>query len=305
MDRLTSVLLAAGLGCFALAFLLSGVYPWAITDAKHPEASVDDLAVEVTSEFRQLKEQYPVEFAAYPRAAEALTERELAALAPDDPRRATSESAWRAAYAKALRDGRDSYVAEACWHCHSQFVRPVANEEQRFGAVRNARHYDTALDRPVLWGTRRVGPDLTNEGGLRPNDWHFAHLRDPTFDPRTTVILASGAEARAPSGVSPGSARIEAERPDLVRIAVRASDRCHLVLSDTDFPGWNAYVDDRAVPVLRANIAFRAVALEPGAHVVEFRYQPRSFWLGVLLAFAGIGLLTALTVLPRERSTQI
>ena len=202
MDRLTSVLLAAGLGCFALAFLLSGVYPWAITDAKHPEASVDDLAVEVTSEFRQLKEQYPVEFAAYPRAAEALTERELAALAPDDPRRATSESAWRAAYAKALRDGRDSYVAEACWHCHSQFVRPVANEEQRFGAVRDARHYDTALDRPVLWGTRRVGPDLTNEGGLRPNDWHFAHLRDPkstspdSVMPRYTWYFHEGWQVR-------------------------------------------------------------------------------------------------------------
>jgi cytochrome c oxidase cbb3-type subunit II len=191
MDRLASVLLAAGLGCFALAFLLSGVYPWAITDAKHPEATIADLAEAVTAEFRQLKEQYPVEFAAtYPRADEALSARELAALPADDARRARSEDAWRGAYAKAVRDGRDLYVAEACWHCHSQFVRPVANEEQRFGPVRDARHYDTALDRPVLWGTRRVGPDLTNEGGLRTNDWHAAHLHDPQSTSPDSVMPA-------------------------------------------------------------------------------------------------------------------
>lgn len=183
MDRLASVLLAAGLACFALAFLLSGVYPWAITDAKHPEATIDDLAVRVTSEFRQLRAAYPTEFAvAYPMAEAALSDAELAALPPADPRRDASTRAWHDAYAKALRDGRDIYVSEACWHCHSQYVRPVGNEEQRFGPVRDARHYDTSLDRPVLWGTRRVGPDLTNEGGLRTNDWHVAHL----YDPRST-----------------------------------------------------------------------------------------------------------------------
>jgi len=180
MDRLGSVLLFAGFGCFVLAFLASGAYPWAITDAKRREASIADLATRVTPEFRQLKEQYPVEFATtFPRADEALTESDLADASIDEARRAKSEAAWSAAYAKAIRDGRDLYIAEACWHCHSQFVRPVANEEQRFGPVRTAAHYDTALDRPVMWGTRRVGPDLTNEGGLRPNDWHVAHLHDP------------------------------------------------------------------------------------------------------------------------------
>jgi cytochrome c oxidase cbb3-type subunit 2 len=191
MERLRSVLLFAGLGCFALSFVLSCIYPWAITDARRHEATVAELAMHVTKEFRQLKEQYPTEFAAaYPRADEALTAYELMKLPADDARRAASEDAWRTAYGKAIRDGRDTYIAEACWHCHSQFVRPVANEEQRFGAVRTAAHYDTALDRPVMWGTRRVGPDLTNEGGLRPNDWHAAHL----FDPRST----------SPGSVMPG-----------------------------------------------------------------------------------------------------
>jgi cytochrome c oxidase cbb3-type subunit II len=190
MDRLTSVLFAAGFVCFALAFALSGIYPWAITDARHPEATIPELAKNVTSEFRQMKEQYPTEFAAFPRAAEALTERELAAVPKDDPRRAASEEAWQTAYATALRDGRDLYIAEACWHCHSQYVRPVANEEQRFGEIRSSEHYNTSLDRPVLWGTRRVGPDLTNEGGLRSNDWHVAHLHDPRSTSPGSVMPA-------------------------------------------------------------------------------------------------------------------
>jgi cytochrome c oxidase cbb3-type subunit 2 len=191
MDRLGSVLLFAGLGCFATAFLLSCIYPWAITDAKRREATIPELAAHVSPEFRQLKEEYPVEFAAtFPGAADAMTAREMAESPDADARRAKSEAAWSAAYAKAIRDGRDIYVAEACWHCHSQFVRPVANVEQRFGPVRTAAHYDTALDRPVMWGTRRVGPDLTNEGGLRPNDWHVAHL----YDPRST----------SPGSVMPG-----------------------------------------------------------------------------------------------------
>jgi cytochrome c oxidase cbb3-type subunit II len=190
MDRLASVLIVAAFGCFVLSVLLSAVYPWALTDAKRPEATIADLATKVTPEFRQLKEQHPTEFAAYPRAAEALTSRELDGAPDDDPRRAASEAAWRAAYARALRDGRDIYVAEACWHCHSQYVRPVANEEQRFGPVRTAAHYDTALDRPVMWGTRRVGPDLTNEGGLRSNDWHVAHLHDPRSTSPGSVMPA-------------------------------------------------------------------------------------------------------------------
>jgi cbb3-type cytochrome c oxidase subunit II len=190
MDRLTGVLFFAGFVCFALAFALSCVYPWAITDARHPEVQIPELAKRVTGDFRRLKEEYPVEFAAYPRAAEALTERELAGVPADDPRRAASEEAWQTAYAKAIRDGRDLYVAEACWHCHSQFVRPIANEAQRFGEVRSAQHYNTSLDRPVLWGTRRVGPDLTNEGGLRSNDWHMAHLNDPRSTSPGSVMPA-------------------------------------------------------------------------------------------------------------------
>jgi cbb3-type cytochrome oxidase cytochrome c subunit len=82
-------------------------------------------------------------------------------------------------YHAALLKGRDIYVKEACWHCHSQYVRPVSNEKIRYGLISTAGEYENILNRPQLFGTRRVGPDLTREAGKHTNDWHFAHLYNP------------------------------------------------------------------------------------------------------------------------------
>jgi cbb3-type cytochrome c oxidase subunit II len=82
-------------------------------------------------------------------------------------------------YQAALFQGRDIYIKEACWHCHSQFVRPVGNESIRYGLVSVAGEYQNALSKPQLFGTRRVGPDLSREAGKRTNDWHFAHFYNP------------------------------------------------------------------------------------------------------------------------------
>lgn len=203
MDRIKSILLVAGVGCFALSFLLSGIYPWIISGGREPENTLEQVAAQVTPDFRQLREMDPVGFAmAFPDSTAALSANELAALASDDSRRSASEKAWQAAHASGLRRGRDIYIAEACWHCHSQFIRPVANEELRHGPRRTMRDDNNTLQRPMLWGTRRVGPDLTNEGGLRSNDWHFAHLTDPSATspgsimPRYTWFQRKGFEVR-------------------------------------------------------------------------------------------------------------
>lgn len=75
--------------------------------------------------------------------------------------------------------GRKLYIKEACWHCHSQFVRPVAGEPFRYGPPSTA--WEGIHDVPHLYGTRRVGPDLSREAGRRSDDWHFAHLYNPRF----------------------------------------------------------------------------------------------------------------------------
>lgn len=80
--------------------------------------------------------------------------------------------------------GRLLYIQEACWHCHSQFVRPVAGEPFRYGPASEA--WENRFDVPQLYGTRRVGPDLSREAGRHSDDWHYAHL----YNPRSTTPLS-------------------------------------------------------------------------------------------------------------------
>ncbi len=82
-------------------------------------------------------------------------------------------------YQQALLVGRDVYVREACWHCHTQYVRPVGSESMYYGAISTPGELETILQKPQLLGTRRVGPDLSREAGKRTNDWHFAHFYNP------------------------------------------------------------------------------------------------------------------------------
>jgi cytochrome c oxidase cbb3-type subunit 2 len=73
--------------------------------------------------------------------------------------------------------GRNIYVREGCYTCHSQQVRPFKDEVERYG------HYSLAAesmyDRPFQWGSKRTGPDLARVGGKYSNDWHVAHMIDP------------------------------------------------------------------------------------------------------------------------------
>lgn len=73
--------------------------------------------------------------------------------------------------------GRDIYVREGCYVCHSQMVRPMRAELQRYGEWTRAG--ELAYDRPFLLGSRRIGPDLQRVGGKYPDAWHYEHMRDP------------------------------------------------------------------------------------------------------------------------------
>ena len=78
----------------------------------------------------------------------------------------------------ALRlEGRDIYVREGCYLCHSQMIRPFRAETERYG------HYSVAgefvYDRPFQWGSKRTGPDLHRVGGRYSDDWHRVHMTNP------------------------------------------------------------------------------------------------------------------------------
>lgn len=74
-------------------------------------------------------------------------------------------------------EGRDVYIREGCYVCHSQMIRPFRAETERYG------HYSVAgefvYDHPFQWGSKRTGPDLARVGGRYSNDWHRVHLNNP------------------------------------------------------------------------------------------------------------------------------
>ena len=97
--------------------------------------------------------------------------------------------------------GRDIYVREGCYNCHSQMVRTLRHETERYG------HYSLAgesvYDRPFQWGSKRTGPDLARIGGRYSDDWHRVHL----MNPRDVVPVSNmpGYPFLAENAVDPGA----------------------------------------------------------------------------------------------------
>lgn len=170
LEKRSGVFFIAGLFFFAVAFVSQAVVPILMYRDQKEQSAEDLVNANVRFQMEDLAKRYPEQFAA---AFGAMPN-------PAGPER----EAWlNQRAADALRIGRKAYTGEACWHCHSQFVRPVSNEERRFGPVAKADEYQNELQRPVLFGTRRVGPDLSREGGRRSNDWQAVHL----FQPNTLI----------------------------------------------------------------------------------------------------------------------
>ncbi|MBD3671991.1 MAG: cbb3-type cytochrome c oxidase subunit II [Planctomycetaceae bacterium] len=175
----SGIFLVAGLGFFFLAFLSNAIVPalmYSVTDdeveagvstnlANQPEKTVEELInPNLRYQFEDLAMRFPEQF------KEVYGTPENA----DNP-----DEWWNEKCAEALTLGHKIYVGEGCWHCHSQFVRPVSNESKRWGPVAKSEEYENELQRPVMFGTRRVGPDLSREGGRRSNDWHAVHFFRP------------------------------------------------------------------------------------------------------------------------------
>ena len=73
--------------------------------------------------------------------------------------------------------GRDIYVREGCYNCHSQMIRPFRAETERYGPYSVAGEF--VYDRPFQWGSKRTGPDLARVGGRYSDEWHRVHMNDP------------------------------------------------------------------------------------------------------------------------------
>jgi cytochrome c oxidase cbb3-type subunit II len=114
--------------------------------------------------------------------------------------------------------GRDIYVREGCYNCHSQMIRPFRAEVERYG------HYSVAgefvFDHPFQWGSKRTGPDLARVGGRYSDDWHRIHLNNPRAVVPESNMPAYPWLARTPADAS----TIEAHMRALRTVGVPYSD---------------------------------------------------------------------------------
>lgn len=125
--------------------------------------------------------------------------------------------------------GRDIYVREGCYTCHSQQIRALRDEVERYG------HYSLAAesmyDHPFQWGSKRTGPDLARVGGKYSNDWHYAHLIKPT-----SVV---------PESLMPSYRFLERNEIDLSDVAPRMRAQRVVGVPYTDEQIANAIADAR------------------------------------------------------------
>jgi cytochrome c oxidase cbb3-type subunit 2 len=134
-------------------------------------------------------------------------------------------------YAPLALEGRDIYVREGCYNCHSQMVRPLPAETERYGHYSEAG--EAVYDHPFQFGSKRTGPDLARVGGRYTTEWHRVHM----MNPRDVV----------PESNMPGFPWL-AERtldPQLTSTKMRALRAIGVPYSDADFAGVDAAIDGR------------------------------------------------------------
>ena len=133
--------------------------------------------------------------------------------------------------------------------------------------------------------------------GIQPaanDDAALALLDDPTFDPRAAVVLEDGLNARPSARAAANeSVKVSEYAPERIVLAADVASPAVLVLADAFYPGWQATVDGVPTPILRANLMFRGLALEPGKHEIAFTYRPTAWRLGVVISLAALAVLTA------------
>jgi len=155
--------------------------------------------------------------------------------------------------------GRDIYVREGCFNCHSQMIRPLRYETERYGEYSKPGEF--VYDHPFLWGSRRIGPDLAREGGKYPNLWHVRHFEDPRaitprsimpsyawllHDPLDFAGIQSRVDAMAMLGVPYGDAVNRA--PEMAR------EQARQIAADIGAAGGPADLSDREIVALVAYI---------------------------------------------------
>jgi len=160
---------------------------------------------------------------------------------------------WVTPYTPLEVAGRDIYIREGCYVCHSQMVRPMRAELLRYGEWTRAGEY--RYDHPFLLGSRRIGPDLQRVGGKYPDAWHFEHMRDP----RST----------SPGSIMPSYKWLHEQRVDPadVQASLRALNKVGVPYSDADVAGAAASMTAQGQAIV-GRLAAAGIQTEPDREIV-------------------------------------
>jgi hypothetical protein len=135
---------------------------------------------------------------------------------------------------------------------------------------------------------------------VAPHSEGLARLTDPAFDPRRTAVVEAspGCALADPSGKDSAkeSVTLVSDELDRVTFRVHAAADGFLVMSDTFYPGWQAYVDGKSLPVVRANFALRGICLPAGDHEVVFSFEPVTLRIGIILSVIGLAVVMAINL---------
>ncbi|GDY18842.1 hypothetical protein LBMAG56_01870 [Verrucomicrobiota bacterium] len=128
-------------------------------------------------------------------------------------------------------------------------------------------------------------------------------LADPAFDPARQVLVAADLPAPKPefaTNTNAGTVEFKSYQPKRIQFTAKAEVPAVFLLNDKHHPAWKVFVDGKAAPLLRCNYLMRGVQLEPGAHEIEFRYEPpiRTLYVSFAALAAGLGLLGFLALVP-------
>ena len=162
-------------------------------------------------------------------------------------------ASWVTPYAPLEVAGRDIYIREGCYVCHSQMVRPMRAELLRYGDWSRAAEYQ--FDHPFLLGSRRIGPDLQRLGGKYPDAWHYEHMRDP--------------RSMTPGSVMPAYPWLidAAVDPADVLASLRALRKVGVPYADAGIDGATASLEAQAAGIV-ARLAQQNITVAPDREIV-------------------------------------
>jgi len=185
-------------------------------------------------------------------------------------------------------------------------LHPIALAREGLGPSRlaysepGANVYRVAGSIPRISGCGRVVLARDGEAAL-------AALVAPAFDPRREVVVEGdgialrGLADHPPSDCRAG--RLQVYRSLYVRATVDTAGTALVMLNDTDYPGWGVQVDGKDAKIYASDYLFRGVVVGPGHHILEYRYAPVSYMVGLSISIVSLLLLGALSILALRRST--